>query len=433
MYDEAPSNVSASGAVERRTPGGWRLTHTEIGAIVVFWLVVGLLSIVQFSFDPRFGDPSPIWTPESAYRAIVFACWCLLTPVVFWFSHRWGPERLDWRRLVFLYFGLGLAAAIGLHLFQHALWNAVVTHARPRPVSLAAVLRGLHFLPEFLMLLLILAAGLARDYAVRYRDRLMESTRLRAEAVELESRLRTKEAELKAHQAEARLQAIRTQVNPHFLFNTLNAITSLVNEDPKEVNRMVNRLSEILRYTLTHSAEAEVPLREELRLVDLFFEIQSIRFGDRLDVRRCIAPDTLEARVPSFVLFPVLEQTMEDGGGSVDGRKRIDVSIRREDGDLCIDIRRSGSSTTRTTRSRGVHTDSVEPGGPGNPSAPAHDLRLDRARDRLKHLYGSDQPLSVDVEPDGSRLTAIRIPFNTEARGIDEASGRMVTSAQGAL
>jgi hypothetical protein len=133
--------------------------------------------------------------------------------------------------------------------------------------------------------LAVLGAALARDYFLRYQARLEETTRLQSRAARLEAQL-----------AEARLDALRTQLNPHFLFNTLNAVSTLVERDPRGVRRMIARLGELLRHTLDEKNEQEITLERELDLLRRYLDIMEVRFQGRLSVTLDVADDVRDAR-----------------------------------------------------------------------------------------------------------------------------------------
>src|SRR5207247_130193 len=110
--------------------------------------------------------------------------------------------------------------------------------------------------------------------------------------------------------AQAQLEALRMQLNPHFLFNTLNAISSLMLKDVNAANKMISRLGDLLRLALETRNQQEVPLHQELEFVQRYLEIEQIRFGDRLKVKMDLEPTTLEANVPNFILQPLVENAI---------------------------------------------------------------------------------------------------------------------------
>ena len=154
------------------------------------------------------------------------------------------------------------------------------------------------------MYLAVLAAGFAREYFVRDQIR-------QRQAVELQAQL-----------ADARLSALRMQINPHFLFNTLHAISALVDRDPAGVRRMIARLSELLRMTIDRQAADEVPLREELAFLRRYIEIMEIRFQGALHVSTKVDNETLDALVPNLILQPIVENALEHGVSRRNGWKQ---------------------------------------------------------------------------------------------------------------
>ena len=158
----------------------------------------------------------------------------------------------------------------------------------------------------------------------------------RLNAAELARRSAALEAEL----TRSKLDTLRSQLRPHFLFNTLNAISVFVTEDADKAREMLLRLSTLLRRSLDEEAH-EVPLRQELAFVNDYLEIQRGRFGDQLTVRLGVDPMVLDARVPVFLLQPLLENAIEHGKGD-DNRTTISVSAGREDDRLCVTLEDNG-------------------------------------------------------------------------------------------
>jgi sensor histidine kinase YesM len=215
----------------------------------------------------------------------------------------------------------------------------------------------------------------------------MEAARLREEAVGLEARL-----------ADARLHALRMQMNPHFLFNTLHAVSSLVERDPVGVRRMIARLSELLRYTLEGSGSQEVTLREELDFLRRYLEIQQIRFQGRLDVMEFIDEDTLDAQLPSMILQPLVENAVKHGVNMIEGSGRIELRARQVDGMLVVSIHDNGPGIEAL---------------PPEPLSSSDGVGLRNTRERLEMLYGGGDRLSLEQSPLGGLIAKIRVPFHT--------------------
>jgi len=229
------------------------------------------------------------------------------------------------------------------------------------------------FLNQLLVYLAVLVAGFAREYFVRDQGR-------QRQAVELQAQL-----------ADARLNALRMQINPHFLFNTLHAISALVDRDPAGVRRMIARLSELLRMTIDQRAADEVPLREELAFLRRYIEIMEIRFQGTLRVSTTIDNDTLAALVPNLILQPIVENALEHGAARATGEGRVTISARRSGDDLVL---------------------SVEDNGPGFANG-AKGVGLRNTEERLEQLYGDAASLSVASAAGGGVLAQIVVPFHT--------------------
>src|SRR5581483_10484581 len=136
--------------------------------------------------------------------------------------------------------------------------------------------------------------------------------------------------ELRAQLADARLESLRSQLHPHFLFNTLNAISALTERDPAGVRRMIARLSELLRAMIESGGGTTVPLREELDILQRYIEIMEIRFQGRLHVSTKIDPGALDLAVPALILQPLVENALEHGASRAAGESRVEIEVRRD-------------------------------------------------------------------------------------------------------
>jgi sensor histidine kinase YesM len=198
--------------------------------------------------------------------------------------------------------------------------------------------------------------------------------------------------QLQAQLAEARLDALRMQINPHFLFNTLNAVSALVERDPSGVRKMIARLSELLRVTTDSRAADEVPLRQELQLLDRYIEIMEVRFRGRLRVEREIDPAALDALVPNLILQPIVENALEHGASRAAGESVVRIAVRRDGEALKISVRDNGPGV-------GANREGV---GLGN------------TRARLAQLYQSRAGVTLTTADDGGALAEIVLPFHVD-------------------
>lgn len=206
------------------------------------------------------------------------------------------------------------------------------------------------------------------------------------------------EADLTVRLAEARLRALEAQLNPHFLFNTLNAVSVLaLRGDQEAVTRTLSRLGDILRASLDARRRQLVPLREELALLDGYLEIQQVRFGERLAVTREIDPAALPGLVPTLLTQPLVENAVQHGIAPRPGPGRIEIRAARDGGRLSFSVRDTGAGFS----------------GAAGPTEER--IGLSNTRERLARLYGGDASLSCANVPDGGALVTVSVPFRAEA------------------
>ncbi|HEY0969932.1 MAG TPA: histidine kinase [Gemmatimonadales bacterium] len=355
--------------------------------VVAFWAFFALLTAANRLLDPRgpgiFGGT--VISPALTLALVSAGLWALLTPLVFFATGRLSAERAGWLRRIVVLALLGLVASI----FVDVMTDLARDHLFPRPRRRGPIgfdpvrsFRRLWFLDDLVVYVAVMAAGFARSFFYRFRARQAEAVRLQAEAARLQAQL-----------AEARLSALRTQLNPHFLFNTLHAVSSLVERDPRGVRRMIARLSELLRHTLDGSSEQEVPLEQELAFLDRYLEIMRIRFQGRLEVETRVEPEAETALIPNLLLQPLLENALEHGASRVEGIGRVELDARVEGGRLVVRVRDNG------------------PGIQGTP--PDEGVGLRNTRQRLEQLYGAEQHLRLTPAEGGGLVAEISLPYHT--------------------
>lgn len=213
------------------------------------------------------------------------------------------------------------------------------------------------------------------------------------------------ERELRASQLETRLahaqlQVLKMQLQPHFLFNTLHAISALVHKDPDAADRTIALLSDLLRLTLETGGAQEVSLQQETDVLQRYIEIELTRFGDRLSVRLDITDDVRDACVPSFLLQPLVENAIRHG-----------IARRSEGGHISITAARRGDDLQLLIEDNGV-------GFPG--AGPREGVGLRNTRARLEQLYGSAAGLTLSGAHGGGALVGLRIPFKTVPSAVGE-------------
>ena len=212
-------------------------------------------------------------------------------------------------------------------------------------------------------------------------------------------------SQLETHLVEAQLQSLQRQLQPHFLFNTLNTISALMHRDINAADDMIAKLSDLLRIALYNAGGQEVPLKEELDFLSKYLEIEQTRFRDRLTVVFDVQPDTLDALVPNLVLQPLVENSIKHGIGPRPTPGQIEIRTRRLGGMLELEVRDNGvglSAARLTDFNRGI--------GLGN------------TRSRLQHLYGSSHRFEFRQPPSGGLAVLIAIPLVEIAEAIEDIS-----------
>jgi two-component system LytT family sensor kinase len=367
------------------------LRRSELLGIFAFWTFLALLTAANGLLDPRGRGLQPLVAGAPVTLAFVESyLWAALTPFLFWLTSRFSIERDNRLLRVLLFVGAGVVVAMLVEaLLAYLRLEVFFTVRRRRPVAFSPFfgMTRLFWLDDLMVYFAVVAAGFARDYFRRYQARREEATRLRAHAAELHAQL-----------AEARLAALRTQLDPHFLFNTLHAISTLVERDPRGVRRMIARLSELLRTSLDEGNEPEVPLEKELSFLKRYLEIMQIRFQGRLEVD--MQPDgaVMDALVPTLILQPLVENAVKHGVSKVGGTGRIEIRAYRDKADrLVLRVRDNGPGLDRAD-------DSPREEGVG----------LANTRARLEQLYGPDQSLTLRPPPEGVGLVAeVTLPYHT--------------------
>jgi signal transduction histidine kinase len=351
----------------------------ELAGIAVFWLVFGSLGVANL-FNPPFGEG-----PSFAIRFVAVGMfgsilWMFATPPVFWMTSRFSVERERRVAIIVVYLIVAFVLAFTVDALGGWMRREFVPPPPGRPPRDRPFwgLTRARLVNDYTTALAIIAAGVARDYFARYRHRLEESTRLRAQLVE------------------ARLSALQSQLNPHFLFNTLNAISALVDRDPKGVRRMIARLGELLRATLEPSSEPEIPLSRELEMLDRYLEILRIRFQGRLETSVRTSPDLADALVPPMILQPLVENSMKHAVARTTGESRVDISAERRGDSLVLTVKDTGAEGA--TESQPVQS---------------FGIGLKNVRSRLEQIYGDQYSLETDRNDAGGFAATIHLPYHT--------------------
>jgi two-component system LytT family sensor kinase len=377
-----------------------------IGRKWKFWLsvvatatLIGLLESAQFYTGSNAAEVPVTWPHALGSTMPSWYVLAALLPLILWLTRRFPLEPGRWRRSLLVHLVCAVLFAV-VHITV-ASFLSFVLQAESEPTwdfrrTLYGVL-SLFFVVQLMTYFAVVGAYHAFDYARRYRER--ESAA---------AQLALKESRLEASLARANLQTLRMQLNPHFLFNTLNAISTLALKGERQnVVRMLSLLSDLLRVTLEQQQQV-VPLREELDLLERYLQIEQVRFRDRLTVERDIAPNVLDAEVPSLLLQPLVENAIRHGISRSAGPGHVRVEAHADDGKLELRVLDTG------------------PGFAGQPATSRTGVGLVNTRARLEQLYGPDHELELSNRVGGGAAVTVRLPLRlcngAAERVLDAAS-----------
>jgi signal transduction histidine kinase len=360
---DAPPGDAAEGEAGA-PPWGARLRGWALGAVA--WLALAVPFGVQNVLALReYGRPMA-WGPTLGRTLAAFVVSLPALPLLGWGVRRFGirPGRLAPRGLAL---GAVVLAAVALRqlvvtpLLGPHLWLA----GHEGPTVAGAISDALVFLA-------VVAVLHARQ---SYRE---------ARARELDA------ARLAQRLAETQLAALRAQLQPHFLFNTLNAVTALMRDEPDVADRMLTRLAELLRVVLEPPAGDEHTLGEELAVLERYLEIMSLRFGPRLTVETSVPAALHSARVPWLVLQPLVENALEHGAGGRRGGVHVRVRAAAADASLVVEVCDDGPGPGGGSRGTGIG--------------------LANTRRRLARLHGSAASLTLEARPQGGACARLVLP-----------------------
>lgn len=313
-----------------------------------------------------------------------------MSPLIFWQARRWPLERGKLLHHLLIYIG----SLIVLHLISTPIMTALhwwmgfpLVERQPNLSSYikAEVWHSYTGMLDFFVYWVVLIVGWGMDYQRKYLEG------------------ETRSAILATQLAEAQLQALKMQLQPHFLFNTLNSISALLLQDIEAADKMVARLGNFLRLTLESANSQMTTLKQELEFLRLYLDIEQVRFKDRLQVEFEVEPKTLDARIPTLILQPLVENAIRHGIARQYAQGKISVTTQINDGKLKVQVIDNGPGLTA--------------------SYPLKDgVGLTNTRARLKQLYGEDYRLDLNNnDPQGLNVSLeIPLTFLSEAISNDK-------------
>ena len=323
-----------------------------------------------------------LWTLADWY------IWALLSPLILILARRFRFEGGEWRDAIVVHTLAGVGFAL-VHLALQAVVQRTVGWANitgddgsVRSLFIYLFTKKIHL--DLLTYAAIVGMSHGAFYFRRYHERETEAHKLAAQTHKLEAQL-----------VRAQLQTLQMQLHPHFLFNTLNTISELIHSETKAADSMVARLGDLLRLALETQSAQEVSLKQELEFLEKYLDIERMRFHDRLSVNLCVAPDTLDARLPNMILQPIVENAIKHGISRKPGAGTIEVSAERIDGNLQVIVRDDGTGLPAGWQQTGVR----------------EGIGLRNTRQRLEQLYSGHHHLELRDAPGGGLEVALAIPY----------------------
>jgi len=346
------------------------------GLIWGVWTIVGLFFTTQiYVSDYANNQPIRYGRPLLVQMSACYL-WAIATPLVLWLSRRYCIQRHNWRPRLLFHFVVSVvlvSAQLALHSLSVMMIMSEIVPFR--------VFRFVYFnLDRWLLIYwLILLMSHAFSYYNSYRKGELKASQLRTQLVQ------------------SQLEALKMQVHPHFLFNTLHSISALLSKDTEGARKMITRLGDFLRLTLENSGSMEVTLQQELEFLNGYLEIERIRFQDRLTTDIRVDPEVLDVRVPNLILQPIVENAMRHAIGN-SGSGRVEVTAAPRNGVVRIEVKDNGpgidaEKLLESRRGKGV--------GLANTQA------------RLAGLYGEAARFEMCNNPTGGLVVALEIPRQT--------------------
>jgi two-component sensor histidine kinase len=366
--------------VEAPRPASYRAAAGRV--IVALWLAA-IVYAVALSFLLFRSSGGRFELRTTVVEQVVFLLvWGIATPAIIWSADRLPIDRARWRTRLPIHAAIAVAFVVALNFVAPTIVSLITGRMSPLPAVWRHGLAGLVNVGH--LALIVYAFILGAGHYLHTLD-VRRAEQLRAER-------------LRADLAAAQLRALTLQLQPHFLFNALNAVGALIiTERNREAFEVVGRLGELLRALLAIEHRDEVDLREEIELLESYVDIEQARLGERLRVQWDVAPDVTGAQVPPMLLQPLVENAIRHGVAGVSAGGCLSITARRLNGGLSLDVCVDGPGLSLA-----------------RPDAARSGVGLENTRRRLAHLYGENSRLELRRDGDWTRLH-IELPFRVRA------------------
>jgi two-component system, LytTR family, sensor kinase len=348
--------------------------------LVRYGLIWGIWTIVALFFSTQmylmyYAENQPIrYAQNFLVQASACYLWALATPLILWLVRRYCIDRTNWLRRAALHLAISVTLVITLIALHFVVYMLVMGRgANIAPIRLASYVY--YNLDRWVLVYwFILLLSHAFNYYHSYRKNALKASQLHTQLVQ------------------SQLEALKMQVHPHFLFNTLHSISALLSRDTEAARRMITRLGDFLRLTLENSGSMEVTLQQEIEFLNGYLEIERIRFQDRLTTEIKVDPDVLDVHVPNLILQPIVENAMRHAvGNSAAGR--VEITAAPQNGVVRIQVKDNGP---------GIQDQRTAGHGRG--------LGLTNTRARLAGLYGDAASFELTNDPAGGLVVTLEIP-----------------------
>ena len=346
----------------------------DVTVIVAVWAVVALLSAGFSALNRIYSNQPPEWERALALSLLGFELCSGSTLVLLWGVRRWPLGAGRWRHVP-----LYLAAIAVLVVIKYAIYLPIRLWWFPTPVTMIKQ----HLIESFFYEAFMLAMVVGVVHAVEYQRSLREG-QLRA-------------SQLENHLTKARLEILRNELQPHFLFNALHSISTLMHRNVEAADEMLAQLGDLLRLSLERKSVQEASLREELAVLEPYLNILRIRFGDRLSICVDVDPALLDVTVPLFILQPLVENAIRHGIDRRAGAGRIDICARAEGDSIEIGVADDGAGLSQNGLREGIG--------------------LSNVRLRLEQLYGTRGSIALKGNPEPGTQVTVKIPRNQTGEG----------------
>jgi two-component system, LytTR family, sensor kinase len=339
-------------------------------ALIAITTALALLSVLQTVAWATYQGRQLPWGEVVVRRLIDWYTCLIFLPVLYWLVRRLQTAGASWPGTI----AALLFASILVSVAKYAIFLPIERWlSSDDTTTLAGILSG-----NVIIELMIFWAAIAIMYGFEYYRQFKERERVQ---LQLERRI-----------SEMQLDALRAQLHPHFLFNTLNAIATVLHRDPARADKAIVNLAELLRAVMERRDGEEIPLDAELDLARRYLDIMSLRSGESMKVTWSIAPETRDAAVPYFILQPLLENAIEHGFDGQLGSGRVDISARVANDLLQLAVEDDGA-------------------GPGPEAAHSNGIGLSATSRRLSELYGKSGRLTLERGSSGGSRVTVEIPL----------------------